>query len=95
MGGEEVFLREIREGCGLSMGDVAAEMGVVEHTISRWETGARMPDINALKRLSEIYNCSIDELVNGPANPLPSRKVARRKSPRGSGRKRAEAQLAL
>ena len=90
-----MFLREIQERYGLSMVDVAAEMGVVEHTISRWETGARMPDINALKRLSEIYNCSIDELVNGTQNPLPSRKVARQKSPRGSGRKRVEAQLAL
>ncbi len=90
-----MFLREIRERCGLCMGDVAVEMGVVEHTISRWETGARMPDINALKRLSEIYNCSIDELVNGPVNPLLSRKVAKRKSPRESGRKRLEAQPAL
>lgn len=78
------------------MGDVATKMGVVEHTISRWETGSRTPDVLALKRLAEIYECSIDELVNGlSGNPRPPRKVAARKSPRGSGRKRVKAQLAL
>lgn len=75
-----MFLREIRERVGLSMGDVATKMGVVEHTISRWETGTRTPDVLSLKRLSEIYACSIDELVNGIAsNPRKSRKVAARK----------------
>lgn len=88
-------LREIRQKKGISAKELAAKMAVNVNTISRWETGAREPDIPTLKRLAEIYECSIDELVNGLSeNPRPPRKVAARRCPRGSGRKRA-AQPAL
>ncbi len=57
----------------MKIAEVASKMGVTEHTISRWETGSRTPDISNLKGLALIYDCTIDELVNGllSVNPTP------------------------
>ncbi len=65
-------LRTIRETKGLSIATIAGLMGVAENTVSRWETGTREPDINSLKKLAQIYDCTLDELVNGqnPTVPL-------------------------
>lgn len=87
-------LRKIRQDKGISAKELASKMAVDVTTISRWETGARTPDANLAPKLADFLGCTLDELLRS-ANPLSSRKVARRKSPRGSGRKRAEAQLAL
>ncbi|MDT2458118.1 helix-turn-helix transcriptional regulator, partial [Enterococcus avium] len=32
-------------------------------TISKWESGTYEPEINSLKRLSEAFNISIDDLI--------------------------------
>ena len=36
---------------------------VTRSTISKWESGTYEPDINSLKRLSEAFNISIDDLI--------------------------------
>lgn len=68
-------------------------MAVDVTTISRWETGARTPDINLALKLADVLDCSLDELLR-EGNPRPPRKVAAKKNPRESGEQRA-AQPAL
>ncbi|MBQ6231522.1 MAG: helix-turn-helix transcriptional regulator [Eubacterium sp.] len=34
-------------------------------TISRWETGAYMPDISMLDDIAELYNVDIREIIEG------------------------------
>ena len=36
---------------------------VTRSTISKWESGTYEPEINSLKRLSEAFNISIDDLI--------------------------------
>ncbi|EOT51204.1 helix-turn-helix transcriptional regulator [Enterococcus avium] len=36
---------------------------VTRSTISKWENGTYEPEINSLKRLSEAFNISIDDLI--------------------------------
>ncbi|MFQ8923164.1 MAG: helix-turn-helix domain-containing protein [Clostridium paraputrificum] len=43
--------------------DVAAKINVSRQTYSYWETGERVPDINSLMLLADLYNVSLDYLV--------------------------------
>jgi DNA-binding transcriptional regulator YiaG len=46
--------RVIREGAGLSQGDIAQAVGVRRETVSRWETGARAPRGEFLVKYREV-----------------------------------------
>lgn len=56
-------LKDYRVAMGMSQKQLANKLGIHEQTVSRWERGEREPDILMLNRLSEIYRCSIDDLV--------------------------------
>ncbi len=58
-------LREIRKKKKYSQVKVALEMNMSRETLSRYETGARNPDIETLVKLSDYYNVSIDYLIRG------------------------------
>lgn len=64
-------LRKIRENRGIKASVLAAKMAVDVTTITRWETGARVPDVNTALRLAGILNCSVDELLRDDTNPTP------------------------
>jgi len=36
-------------------------------TVWRWENGERNPSLDVLKNIARILECSVDELLNGPA----------------------------
>lgn len=48
---------------GLSQEEVAERLGVSRQTISKWETGETLPDIQQAKRLAMLYGLSLDELI--------------------------------
>lgn len=58
-------LREIRKKKKYSQVKVALEMNMSRETLSRYETGARNPDIETLVKFSDYYNVSIDYLIRG------------------------------
>ena len=43
----------------------AEKLNVSGRTVSRWETGANMPDISLLVEISEFFDISIPEIING------------------------------
>lgn len=45
--------------------EVAEKIHVSRQTISNWENGRNLPDINSLILISEIYAISLDELMKG------------------------------
>lgn len=47
------FLQELRKEHGLTQEQLAEQMGVARRTVSRWETGSNMPDMDILIDLSE------------------------------------------
>lgn len=59
------FLSQLRREKGLSQKELAEKIGVTDKTVSRWETGSYMPDIDTLAVLSEFYNVLINELISG------------------------------
>ena len=59
------FLRELRKNEGLTQEQVAEKLGISSRTISRWETGAYMPDISMLVGIAEMYDVDVREIIDG------------------------------
>lgn len=56
---------EIRKSKKMSQSEVASVLQVSQQSVSQWETGAREPPIWVLIKLSDLFGCTIDELVRG------------------------------
>ena len=62
-------LHELRTRSGLSQDDLAEKVFVTRQAVSRWENGETVPNTEALKLLSKIFNVSINTLLGSP-HPL-------------------------
>jgi len=47
--------------------DLAKALGVSKSTVSMWITGATSPRMDKVKRIAELLNCSISDLLESPA----------------------------
>lgn len=70
--GDRIRLR--REMLGWSQNELAREILVHPQTVSRWETGERLPGTEDLVKLCSVFSVSIETLLWGgvEAVPLPS-----------------------
>lgn len=59
------FLQELRKEHGLTQEQLAEQMGVARRTVSRWETGSNMPDMDILIDLSDLYAVDLREILSG------------------------------
>lgn len=59
------FIAELRKEKGLTQEKLGEKLGVTNKTVSRWENGNYMPDIEMLSLLSEEFDVSINELISG------------------------------
>ena len=59
------FIAALRREQGLTQEALGQKVGVTNKTVSRWETGAYMPDIELLVPLGEILGISVNELLAG------------------------------
>ena len=59
------FLKELRKEKGITQEEFAEKLDVSGRTVSRWETGVNMPDISLLIEISEFFDVSIPEIING------------------------------
>lgn len=55
----------LRAAHNLSQGDLAEALGVSRQSVSKWETGASVPDLDKLVKLAKLFEISLDELVTG------------------------------
>ena len=67
MGG---FLKKLRGEKNLTQEELADIFGVSRRTVSRWETGYNLPDIDILIEMSEYYNVELKELLQGGINSM-------------------------
>ena len=58
-------LSKSRKKAGLSQEELAEKMGLTRQTISKWETGASVPDVEELQRLCAALPASAEELIYG------------------------------
>ena len=59
------FLKELRKEKNFTQEQVADKLGVSGRTISRWETGAYMPDISLLVDIAEMYDVDVRDIIDG------------------------------
>ena len=59
------FLQELRKEKGLTQEELAGQLSVARRTVSRWETGSNLPDLDILIELSDLYNVGLRELLDG------------------------------
>lgn len=56
-------LKDLRKGCKLTQEAIAETLGVSQASITSWENGKRMPDIEMLVKLADYFNVSTDYLL--------------------------------
>lgn len=59
------FLKELRSGKKLTQEQLAEKFGVSRRTVSRWETGINMPDLDILIEMADYYEVDLRELLDG------------------------------
>ena len=59
-------LRELRVKSGLSQDELAEKVFVTRQAVSRWENGETVPNTEALKLLSKLFDVSINTLLGSP-----------------------------
>lgn len=57
-------LLRLRKLAGFSQEDIAGRIGVSRQALAKWETGETIPDVEKCLKLAQIYNVSLDDLVN-------------------------------
>ena len=72
-------LYELRKQKGLSQEELAGRLNVSRQTVSKWEVGESIPDMDNLVSISELFGVSLDELVldKAPSKEQPEVQVVR------------------
>lgn len=59
------YLKELRMQKAMTQAELAEIIGVSNRSVSRWETGASLPDLSILVWLAEYYEVEIADLIKG------------------------------
>ena len=59
------FMKELRKEKGLTQEQTAEQFMVNRRTVSRWETGNNLPDLDVLIEMADYYGISVRELLDG------------------------------
>lgn len=59
------FLRELRKGKGLTQEQLAEQFNISRRSVSRWETGSNLPDLDILIEMADYYGVELKEILNG------------------------------
>ena len=59
------FLKELRKEKGFTQEQLAETLNVSRRTVSRWETGNNMPDLDLLMEIANLYEVDLREMLNG------------------------------
>ena len=57
---------ELRNQAGMSQDELAEKVYVTRQAVSRWENGETTPNTETLKRLSKLFDVSINTLLGSP-----------------------------
>ena len=63
------LIKSLRKERKISQQILAAAIGVSRSTIAMWETDGSQPDIEAINRLADYFNVSVDYLLGRDVQP--------------------------
>ena len=56
-------LQILRKLTNMTQEELAERMDVARQTVSKWEIGTALPEVEKLVALCEMFSCSIDQLL--------------------------------
>ena len=59
------YIASLRKQASLTQEELGEKLGVTNKTVSRWENGNYMPDIEMLQLLSKVFDVGINDLLAG------------------------------
>jgi len=59
------FIKELRKEKNLTQEQMAVAFNVSRRTVSRWETGSNMPDLDILIEISDFFEVDLREILDG------------------------------
>ena len=59
------FIKELRKEKKLTQEQLAEQFNVNRRTVSRWETGSNLPELDILIEMADYYEVELRELLNG------------------------------
>ena len=59
------FLRNLRKEKGLTQEQLAEQFNVSRRSVSRWETGSNLPDLDILIEMADYYEIELKEILEG------------------------------
>ena len=59
------FIKELRKEKKLTQEQLAEQFNVSRRTVSRWETGRNLPELDILIEMADYYEVELRELLNG------------------------------
>lgn len=63
-------MRELRQSKGLTLEQLAKELGLVKQTVGHWETGIRVPSLEIAAVIADYFNVSLDYLIGRSNDPI-------------------------
>ena len=63
-------IMKLRKKLGFSQEEVAEKIGVTRQTIAKWENGDSIPDVVHSNALAELFDITLDDLVNFKGSEL-------------------------
>jgi len=60
-----MFIKDLRKEKGLTQEQLAEQLNVSRRTVSRWETGSNLPDLDLLIQLADSCGVELRELLDG------------------------------
>ena len=59
--GEKIY--QLRKTAGITQEQLASHLNVSRQTVSKWESGGSVPDIDSVVKISKLFQISLDELL--------------------------------
>lgn len=57
------MIAELRKKQGMTQAELAEKLGITDKAVSKWERDLSFPDVNTIPKLAEIFNVTVDELM--------------------------------
>ncbi len=58
-----MMIASLRKEKGMTQLELADKMGVTDKAVSKWERDISCPDVNTIPKLAEVFEISVDELM--------------------------------
>ena len=57
------FIRDLRKKANMTQKELGEKLNVTDKAVSKWERDLACPDVSTLPKLAEIFDVSVDELM--------------------------------